>query len=222
VPLRLNDEFRSDTWITPRFRKYMASPKRWPWKNAKNAKNQYQFTFVHNAILGAVLTSPFAVWVGRRAQRTQGGVPIVPMQRYIHDFPNVDPGYHTRKTFRWWFISTCLFGGVAFAYLTVNQNQKIDPWYSRPDMRPFPAMVPKESMDITERTMYETHYQTYRNQQYANEKKHRTWYRLLFPNDADYSVTRNPYSQTHRENIYNPANNYYARPSNHFRDHHNE
>jgi len=200
----------------------MAGPKRWPWKNQKNIKNQYQFTFVHNMILGAVLTSPFAVFVGRRAQRYQGGVPIVPVQRFIHDFPNVDPGYHTRKTFRWWFIGTCLFGGFAFAMLTTNENQKRDPWYQRPDLRPFPAMVPKESMDITERTMYETHYQSFRNEQWKNDRKHRTWYRLFFPNDADYTVTRNPYSLTHRENVYNPANNYYARPGKHYRDHLNE
>lgn len=99
---------------------------------------------------------------------------------------------------------------------------KKDAWYSRPDLKPFPAMVPKETMDITERTLYETHYQTFRNKQYESEKKKRTWYRLFFPNDADYTVSNNPYTQTHRENVYNPANNYYALPGKTYRHHVNE
>jgi hypothetical protein len=53
---------------------------------------------------------------------------------------------------------TCFTGGLIFAYLTVHQNQKMDAWYSRPDLKPFKAMVAKEDLDITERTMYETHY----------------------------------------------------------------
>jgi hypothetical protein len=72
----------------------------------------------------------------------------VPQQHYVHDFPNVDPGYLTRKTFRWWFFGTCLLGGAAFAYWTTDQRQHMDPWYQRPDFRPFPAMVPKEELDI--------------------------------------------------------------------------
>ncbi len=77
-------------------------------------------------------------------------------------------------------------------------------------------------MDITERTMMEAHYQSFRNKEYANDKKHRTWYRLFFPNDADYSVKRNPYHQTHKDNVYNPANNYYPTIGTHFRSHVNE
>lgn len=84
-------------------------------------------------------------------------------------------------------------------------------------------MVAKEDLSITERTMYESHYQSYRNKAYKDEKKHRAWYRLFFPLDADYSVNRNPYSQTHRYNVYNPANNFYSEVGNgHYRDHYNE
>ncbi len=52
--------------------------------------------------------------------------------------------------------------------------------------------------------------------------KRRTWYRLLFPLDADYSVKENPYASHSRDDIYNPANGFYSAPSNHFRDHVNE
>jgi hypothetical protein len=160
----LNNEFLSDPWITPRFRKYTANPKRWAWKNKRETKNQFQFTFMVNAMIGGVLTAPFAVWVGRRAQRYQGGVPIVPQQRWVHDFPNVDPGHQTKRTFRWWFLGSCILGGIAFAYATTSTNQKSDPWYQRPDYRPYPAMVPKEDMDVTQRTALESHYQSFRNQ----------------------------------------------------------
>lgn len=200
----------------------MASPKRWAWKNMRDVKHQYQYTFTINFLLGAALTWPFAIWVGRRAQRYQGGVPVVPLNRYVHDFVNVDPGHYSRKMFRWYHFGACIAGGLAFAYWSMDQNHRIDPWYQRPDFKPFPAMVPKESMDITERTAYETHYQSFRNKQWAETKKTRTWYRLFFPNDADYSVKENPYSQTHRENIYNPNNNFYANHTNHFRHHHNQ
>ena len=218
----MGEEFRNAPWVTLRFRKFMANPKRWAWKNQRETKNQYQFTFWTNAMIGGFLTVPLAVWVGRRAQKYQGGVPIIPYQRFVHDFVNLDPGYHTRKTFRWYFFGTCFIGGLSFAYYTVRENIKNDGWYSRPDTRPFPAMVPRESMDVTERTMLESHYQSFRNKQYAENKKNRTWYRLFFPNDAKFDVRENPYDQTHRENVYNPANNYYARPSNHLRHHLNE
>jgi hypothetical protein len=99
-----------------------------------------------------------AVWVGRRAQRYQGGVPIVPYNRFVHDFVNVDPTHLARKTFRWWFGCTIFLGGFAFAYATVESNQMRNTWYNRPDLKPFPAMVAKEEMDVTERTMLEAHY----------------------------------------------------------------
>ena len=109
-------------------------------------------------IIGSILTAPLGVWLGRRVQRYQGGVPIVPYQRFVYDFPNVDPGYLSRKKFRRTFFTTCIAGGILFAYATVSTKQKNDPWYSRPDFRPFPAMVPKEELDITQRTALEAHY----------------------------------------------------------------
>jgi len=41
--------------------------------------------------IGAALFWPFACIIGRRMMRGQTGVPIVPMQRFVNDFPNVDP-----------------------------------------------------------------------------------------------------------------------------------
>jgi hypothetical protein len=33
--IRLQDEFLSEPWLTNRFKKYMAGPKRWAWKNSR-------------------------------------------------------------------------------------------------------------------------------------------------------------------------------------------
>ncbi len=98
-----------------------------------------------------------------------------------------------------------------------------DEWYTRPDLKAFKAMVPKEQLDVTERAAYEAHYQSYRNKVYADGKKNRSWYRLLFPLSADYSVNRNPWATNHKNDVYTPTNNYYATiGTNHFRHHLNE
>jgi hypothetical protein len=136
----------------------MASPKRWPWKNQREVKRQYNYTYFTHVMTGAVLTMPLAVWVGNRMKVYQGGVPIVPYRRFVNDFYNLDPGYVAKKNFRWYFAVTCIVGGFLFASFTLSKNQMNDPWYSRPDLRPFPAMVPKESMELNEREAYEAHY----------------------------------------------------------------
>ena len=98
----------------------------------------------------------------------------------------------------------------------------VNTWYNRPDLKPYPAMVPKESMDITERTALEAHSRKFRNERHKDEKKKSTWYRLLFPNSADYNVKENPYAIHPKENVYNPKNGYFASYTNRFRDHHQD
>jgi hypothetical protein len=173
-------------------------------------KRQYQFTWATHFVIGSFLTWPFGVWIGRWAQKTQGGVPRIPMNRYLTDFINLDPSSYAKKRFRRFFIGTCMVGGVFFAFMTTDSRQMRDEWYNRPDLKPFKAMVAQDDLDVTERTAYEAHYQSFRNKRWAEEKKNRTWYRLFFPLDADYSVNRNPWANTHKENVYNPYNNYFA------------
>ena len=74
-------------------KKFMASPKRWPWKNQRDIKHQYQFTFFTNFMIGGLLTWPIGVLVGRAMTKTSGGVPMVPYNRFIHDFINLDQLY---------------------------------------------------------------------------------------------------------------------------------
>jgi len=81
-------------------------------------------------------------------------------------------------------------------------------------------MVPKEDLDPTQRGALESHYQSFRNAQYKENKKKRTWYRLFFPNDADWTVKdTNINAHTAKDNVYNPANGYYATHTNHFGHH---
>ena len=220
---RLYQEFLHEQWITPRFRKLMAGPKRWPWKNYRELKRDIRVTWFYNFVIGAILTSPLAIWFARKQQQTSGGVPVIRYSRWVHDFPQVEPSVTARNVFRRNFYGVIALGGITFAYWRTDESLVTDEWYSRPDKKPFPAMVAKEDMSITERTMYETTYRSWRQKKYKDEKKHRSWYRLFFPLDADYSTERNPYAQTHRHNVYNPANHYYPTAGrNHFRDHLNE
>ena len=83
-------------------------------------------------------------------------------------------------------------------------------------------MVPIDTMDVTERTAMEAHLSSYRKKRQAEERKKSSWYRLFFPNDADYNVKENPYANNNRENVYNPLNNFFGSVHNHYRDHENE
>ena len=87
----LSNDIRSDPWITYRFRKYMAGPKRIPWRNNYQIKKQYQYDFAVNWAIGAFFFWPIACMIARRAKVYTTGVPIVPYQRFIHNYPNVDP-----------------------------------------------------------------------------------------------------------------------------------
>lgn len=89
-------------------------------------------------------------------------MPVVPMNRFVHDFVDLDPTKHARRVFRRYFFLTCTAGGVLFAYATVDgKRQQNDPWFSRPDLKPFKAMVAKEDLDVNERQAYEAHYKQY-------------------------------------------------------------
>ena len=69
----------------------MANPKRVPFKNMLTLKQEYRREFYYNFAFGALLGWPLAVLIGKRTQTYQGGVAVVPYQRWVHDFPNVHP-----------------------------------------------------------------------------------------------------------------------------------
>ena len=113
----LEESLRSDPWITVRFRKYMAGPKRLPWKNYKDMLGAYRWNFTVNWAIGTAISWPLAVLIGRRMKRFKGGVPVVPMQRFNEDWPNVQPATHARRTFYYWGFGSALIMGYGFAKL---------------------------------------------------------------------------------------------------------
>ena len=64
----LADSFREDPVLSIRWRKYTPGPKRIPFKNTRQLKRQYQYTFFVHWMMGAALGWPIAVAVGRRAK----------------------------------------------------------------------------------------------------------------------------------------------------------
>merc|ERR1711990_193201 len=87
--------------------------------------------------MGCLIAWPIACMIARRAKRYQSGVPVVPYQRFIHDFPNVDPTAVSRKTFRWWSSGSCLGFGFLFAKYNTDHRVNLNPYYNRPDLKPY-------------------------------------------------------------------------------------
>lgn len=88
-----------------------------------------------------MITYPFAVLVGRRWMRSPGGVPAVPYQRWIEEWPNVWPNQATFRAFRRATFVTVCVGGFLFAHYMTDYSHMKNPWHTRPDFKPFPAMV---------------------------------------------------------------------------------
>ena len=66
---RLKNEWKSDPIITTKAKKYMNGPKRHAWKNLHYLKGQYRREYYSWFLIGAVMTWPLAIIVGRRCQR---------------------------------------------------------------------------------------------------------------------------------------------------------
>lgn len=77
-------------------------------------------TFAMHWALGGLLAWPVAVMFGRRMNHYQGGVPVVPYQRFVHDFPNLEPSRMSRNVFRWWSGLFVVVAGHLFARATVD------------------------------------------------------------------------------------------------------
>lgn len=138
----LQKDFQSDPWVTYRFRKFTANPKRIPWKNTRNLKRQYTFTFCVNWVVASFAVWPVAAAIGRRWKVTRGGVPVVPLNRHVHDFPNIDPGRVARLNFRFYSVIPAIALGYMIARQVTDYTvRSSNHWYSRPDLKPFPAMV---------------------------------------------------------------------------------
>jgi len=66
---------------------------------------------------------------------------VVPYQRFVHDFPNLEPSHVSRITFKRWTYGSAALFGIIFAGLVTDKRILQNEWYNRPDLKPFPAMV---------------------------------------------------------------------------------
>ena len=214
----LKDSFKSDPWVHYRFRKLMAGPKRIPWKNSYEIKKQYQQKFFTNWLIGGLLFWPLGVMVGRRMKRTQFGVPLPATNtRMIDSFINVEPSRVARETFGFWSVLTCIAGGYLFARQTVDPNEiNSNQWYTRPDLKPYPAMVKQDEDDVTRLSLERALYDKRRNTGDENKGLLR---RYFFPSEADFTLKVNPYRDAHPDDVFKKGQTYYNVSTNDFRDH---
>jgi hypothetical protein len=83
--------------------------------------------------------------------------------------------------------------GWLIAFFTVEKEGfRSDKFKTRPDMKPYPAMVKIDEDEVPYKTMKEALYKS----AYKNNYKASNWYRWLFPQSADFTVKENPY-RTH-------------------------
>ena len=211
---------KSDPWVTYRFRKYTASPKRIPWKNQREIKWQHYHTFAIHWALGATLFWPVATVIGRKYKIRKGGVPVVRLNRFVHDFPNVEPGRTSRIFFRWYSVGSSVAFGYLFAKFTTDQNESCvsNEWYNRPDLKPFPAMVQQEENDHMRRTMEQAQYMKQYNAK--TSWKETPLYRFFMARDADFTIKDNPYQKLHPEDVWDRRVGHYSTYSNSFGKHH--
>ena len=129
----------------------------------------------------------------------------------------MDPALHARRNFRKWFGITLLWGSLTYATL-LTQKVNGNPWFSRPDLNVYPAMVEKE-MTVAEKQMYESCYAKYRKEKNKGEFKRSTLYRLFFPSTADFTIKENPWMTMHRDEIFDATTGKFPRITNRFADH---
>lgn len=200
----LKQDLKSDPWLTHRFRKYTANPKRVPWKNSKQLKRQYQFTFATHWFVGACLSWPLAAAIGRSYKATSNGVPVTAYSRANPWFLKLEPGRTARIYFRWYSALAAIGLGYAFARLTTDAEQKdYNQLYNRPDLKPFAAMV-DQTPDLGTKTMLEQSYVPQRKSDDSPLK------RFFFYRTADFSIKENPYQKLHPQDIWDPKTRVYS------------
>ena len=171
----------------------MANPKRVPFKNIQQMKLEYRIDYYTWFGIGAVLSWPLACMVGYRAQRYQGGVGVVPYQRWVEDWPNVTETRQAQRWFRRYAFYTCILGGFAMATYMSDNSKLRNSWYTRPDFKQKAAMVKDESMIYDEAALKQLYQQNY-NASSGDEKKKGDFYRVFRPLNADYNTVDNHYA----------------------------
>ena len=156
--------------------------------------------------------------IGRYNKVSRAGVPVVHQNRFVHDFPKLDPGRAARHYFRWYAFGSSLVAGLLFAQLITNvDNRCSNSWYNRPDLKPFAAMVKEPEGDLTREGMLDAQYVERRN---LTDGKRSPLFRYFMARDADFTIKDNPYRSMHSEDIWDARKGHYPTYSNSFGEHH--
>lgn len=151
---RLQDDIRSDPWVSIRFKKYMAGPKRVPFKNHMQLKKQWRSEFWLWFFIGAAACWPLAIVIGRRSMTSVGGVALAPRQRWVHDWPNVHPNRTTFRVFRRYALGVMIIGGTIAGRSMADMSKMENSWYTRPDLKPKAAMVDDDEVTHYDNVAY--------------------------------------------------------------------
>lgn len=155
-------------------------------------------------------------------KHTKGGVPAFPIQRFVDDFPNLEPGRHARKTFFFWSVGFSVVAGYVLAKWYCDWRPASNQWMNRPELKPYAAMIPDEYQGkdtVAYKTMLEQEYWSQRQKDGKADTKRSSWYRYFFANDADFTIKSNPYAKHNKWDVYNPNDGYYVNPRGDFSDH---
>ena len=119
-----------DPWTDIRFTKHQCGPLRVPYKRVKQVNDKYVSEFYSKALFGGLISVPLAIWMGRRAQVNETGVPRTHKNiQLLH--PNPSPHYVSRRNFKIGFWCTVIGVGYVFASVTTipPYEQLKDPDY---------------------------------------------------------------------------------------------
>jgi len=84
---------------------------------------------------------PLAMWVGKKSQASRAGVPVYPVQRFIHNFPNIHPSRTIWRKFRRYAGMTLIGAGALACHNYMPTYHLQNQYYTRPDLKPKAAMV---------------------------------------------------------------------------------
>jgi hypothetical protein len=167
----------------------MNGPKRVPFKNLAKLKSNYRAEYLTYFVLGATLSYPVAIAIGKRAMVSQGGVALTPRQRWVDNFPNISPNRTTYRFFRRYCLGFMFICGNVMAQYCADATPLKNDWYTRPDLKPKAAMVDDQTDydDVAYQQLLRKNYGQYKSE----ERKKSSLYRWLFNKNADFTPKTN-------------------------------
>ena len=89
-----------------------------------------------NFLIGAILTYPLGLLVGRKFRSSNSGAPAIAAPMMNPYFHSGDPLKKIRYNFYFGLITTCVLGGAVFAYAVKGTRRVYDSNFNRPDLKP--------------------------------------------------------------------------------------